>query len=269
MFPKLISWGDLFLPTYGVLVAAGFLMALWMAGHLAQRYGLSKDAITSLGVNSAIVGLIGAKVLMLIQDEAWKNPAQIFTLATLQAGGIFFGGLLAALIYAAWDIRRRKLLVLPTLDSFGPGIALGHAIGRLGCFADGCCWGISCDRSWAVPLTDPAAHELVGVPLNVPLHPTQLYESIAQFVAFGILYRLGTRSHRPGRIIAAYLILAGLSRFVIDFWRYHDQPNPFGGPLVTAQWLSLGLMALGGVLWLRAAPRAVVRVSPDATQAQA
>src|SRR3954468_5776700 len=156
MFPKIFSWGDFFLPTYGVLVAAGFLAALAIAVHLAKRYSLNSEDVSSLGVNSAIAGLVGAKLAMLIESEAWKHPAEIFSLATLQAGGIFFGGLLGALAYAAWDVRRRKLPVLPTLDAFGPGIALGHAIGRLGCFAAGCCWGLSCDRSWAVTFTDPA-----------------------------------------------------------------------------------------------------------------
>jgi len=270
MFPKIFTWGDFFLPTYGVLVACGFLAALWVATKLARRYGLNSDAVSSLGVNSAIAGLVGAKVMLILVDfkKYVDNPSEIFSLNTLQSGGVFFGGLMAALLYAAWDIRRQKLAILPTLDAFGPGIALGHAIGRLGCFAAGCCWGLECDRPWAVTFTNPAAHELVGVPLNIPLHPTQLYESAAQFIAFGLLYRLAIRAHRPGRIIGAYLFLAGLSRFVIDFWRAHQQANPWGGPLADAQWVSIGLMVLGGVLWAWASPRETVGVSPDASQVQ-
>jgi phosphatidylglycerol---prolipoprotein diacylglyceryl transferase len=270
MFPKIFSWGDFFLPTYGVLVACGFLAALWIAAKLARRYGLSSEAVSSLGVNAAIAGLVGAKVMMILLDlpRYIAAPGEIFSLATLQSGGVFFGGLLAALFYAAWDIRRQNLAVLATLDAFGPGIALGHAIGRLGCFAAGCCWGVACDRPWAVTFTSPDAHDLVGVPLHIAIHPTQLYESIAQFIAFGILYRLGTRAHRPGRVMGAYLMLAGLSRFVIDFWRYHGDPNPWDGPLAAAQWISLALIVLGGVLWAWANPLEQVRVSPDQHQVE-
>jgi phosphatidylglycerol---prolipoprotein diacylglyceryl transferase len=271
MFPKIVSWGDFFLPSYGVLVATGFLLALWMAAKLARRYGLSSESVSSLGVNAAIAGLIGAKLAMLLQDAPYyaSHPGDIISFATLQAGGVFFGGLVAALGYAAWEVRRRKLAVLPTLDAFGPGIALGHAIGRLGCFAAGCCWGLECDRPWAVTFTDPEAHRLVNVPLHVALHPTQLYEAAAQFLAFFVLYQMASRPHRPGRIMGAYLVLAGLSRFVIDFWRAHDQLNPWGGPLASAQWLAIGLVALGCVMWAWASPRELVRVSPDASQVEA
>jgi phosphatidylglycerol:prolipoprotein diacylglycerol transferase len=251
MLPKLLSWDDLFLPTYGVLVAIAFLAALWMTARQARRAGLNVDAVTNLGVNAAIAGLLGAKLLLFIQDfdYYWENPGEFFSFATLQAGGIFFGGLLLALGYASWEMRRKKLPVLATLDAFGPGLALGHAIGRIGCFAAGCCWGLECDRSWAVTFTDPEAHRLVGVPLGIPLHPTQLYEAGAQFLVFGIVYRLASRPQKPGRTMGAYLALSAVARFSIDFFRYHDQSNPFGGPLATAQWIALVLAGAGAGLW--------------------
>lgn len=253
MFPKIFSAGDLFLPTYGVLVAAGFLAALWLAGRLAHRSGLHGDAVTSLGINSALVGLVGAKLLMFVQDFGYyrAHPSEIFSMATLQAGGVFFGGLILALLFAFWDMRRKKLPVLLTLDVFAPALALGHAIGRFGCFAAGCCWGVACDRAWAVTFTDPEAHRLVGVPLGVPVHPTQIYEAVAQFAIFSIAFRLARKVHKPGQVMAVYLVLAGMARFGIDFVRAHDQPNPGGGPLSTAQWISVALVLAGAWLWVR------------------
>jgi phosphatidylglycerol:prolipoprotein diacylglycerol transferase len=263
MFPKIVSSGDFFLPTYGVLVAAGFLAALWIAGRLAKRSGLSGDAVTSLGVNSALAGLVGAKLLMFVQDFGYyrANPSDIFSMATLQAGGVFYGGLILALSFAFWDMKRKKLPVLLTLDAFGPALALGHGIGRLGCFAAGCCWGIACGRAWAVTFTNPEAHRLVGVPLGVPLHPTQIYEAVAQFAIFAIAYRWTCAIHKPGQVMAVYLLLAGLARFGIDFLRAHDQANPGGGPLSAAQWISLALMLAGAWLWVRAGQ---LRPSPEA-----
>jgi phosphatidylglycerol:prolipoprotein diacylglycerol transferase len=250
MLPKLISAGDFFLPTYGVLVATAFLVALWLAARLARRSGLNADLVTNLGVWVALAGLVGAKLAMFLVDfdYYWERPGEIFSLATLQAGGVFYGGLVAALLVGFFYLRSRQLPALKTMDVFAPGIALGHAIGRLGCFAAGCCWGVECQRPWAVTFTNPEAHRLVGVPLHVPLHPTQLYEAGAETLIFLILYRGFHRPHRDGAIIGWYLIFYPAARFLIDFFRHYDQPNPFGGPLAATQWVALALMAAG--IWL-------------------
>jgi phosphatidylglycerol:prolipoprotein diacylglycerol transferase len=259
MLPKLISLPNgFFLPTYGVLVAAGFLAAVWLAARLGRRSGLDPDSITSLGVNAALGGLIGAKLLLILEnlDEYLAKPASLFTLATLQSGGVFFGGLLAATGVAWYTIRSRRLPLYPVLDCFAPAIALGHAIGRLGCFAAGCCWGLECRRPWAVTFSRPEAAELTGVPLGIPLHPAQLYEAAAQFLLAALLWKAWNRPHRPGQIFGLYLLGAALSRFVIDFFRAHESANPLGGPFSNAQLLALAL-ALAG-LWLlrRASPSA-------------
>ncbi len=251
MYPKLISLDGFFLPTYGLLVALGFLAALWMARRLAVRSQLDPEAVTNLGVYCAVAGLLGAKVMMLLFDWNYyaSHPGEILTLRTLQAGGVFQGGLIAALATAFVYMRKHGLPGLKTADVFAPGIALGHGIGRLGCFAAGCCWGVETHLPWAVTFTKQDAHELVGVPLNTPLHPTQLYESAAEFVIFGILYRRFRSPHAGGAIIGLYLLLYGLVRFFVEFVRYHQQPNPFGGPLSTTQWLALLLGAVGLYLW--------------------
>src|SRR5262249_59700289 len=104
-------------------------------------------------------------------------------------------------------MRRTKLPPLQTADVFAPAIALGHGIGRLGCFAAGCCWGIECHLPWAATFRNPAANQLVGVPLNVPLHPTQLYEAAGEFIIFGILWRQIHRPHAAGTVTSLLLML--------------------------------------------------------------
>jgi phosphatidylglycerol---prolipoprotein diacylglyceryl transferase len=261
VFPKIISLpSGFFLPAYGVLVATAFLVAIAITARLARRAGLNADHVTGLGINAALAGLIGAKLWMVAQNlELYvRQPAELFTLATLQSGGVFFGGLVGAVAIAFWTIRAKKLPLWPTLDAFAPGIALGHAIGRIGCFAAGCCWGEACDRWWAVTFRNPDANALTGVPLDVSLHPTQLYEAASQTILFLILWALYRKRLRgqlaAGRVFGVYLAGAGLSRFVVEFFRAHETAPPFGGPLSVAQWAALGLMVFA--VW-------VLRRSPE------
>ena len=261
MYPELFHIS--FLHTYGVLVAAAFLTALWLAGRLAKQAGLNAEAVTNLGIYCALSAIVGAKLMMFLVDIPYytAHPAEIFSLSTLQAGGVFYGGLIAALAVSVWYMRKTKLPGLKTADVFAPAIALGHGIGRIGCFTAGCCWGVACDRPWAVTFTNPVAHDLVGVPLHVALHPTQLYEAFAEFAIFAVLYRRVRRPHATGSIIAMYLVLYGATRFIVEFFRNHEQGNLWGGPLDTSQWISLGLGLLG-VWYLLRSRRAANRVQP-------
>ncbi|HSW49104.1 MAG TPA: prolipoprotein diacylglyceryl transferase [Bryobacteraceae bacterium] len=254
MLPQLVRIGDFYIPTYGVMIACGFLVALWMAARLAGRAGFDKEAVLNLGIYCGLAGILGGKLLMVLEDLDYylRHPLEIFSLETLRAGGVFYGGLLLALATAYFYMRRKRLPVLATADVVAPGLALGHAVGRVGCFAAGCCWGVECDRSWAVTFTDPMAHQLFGTPLGTPLHPAQLYETGTVALTAALLYGLVRREHRPGTIIGLYLLLYSLARFVIEFFRAPQQPNPFGGPLTVAQWISVGLFAAGAlILWRR------------------
>jgi phosphatidylglycerol:prolipoprotein diacylglycerol transferase len=246
-----------FLHTYGVLVAAAFLAALWLSARLARAAGLNAEAVTNLGIYCALAAVAGAKVLLLVVE-----PGEIFSLATLRAGGVFYGGLIAALAVAFWYIRKTGLPVLRTADVFAPAIALGHGIGRLGCFAAGCCWGVPTRLPWAVTFTDPVANEITGVPLGSPRHPTQLYEAAAEFAIFLFLYWRIRKPHGAGAMIGLYLMLYSTARFAIEFVRFHEQANPFGGPLDTSQWISAGLFLLGAASW-----RASRRQAPASGQA--
>ena len=146
--------------------------------------------------------------------------------------------------------------VFATMDLFAPGVAIGHSIGRLGCFAAGCCWGRRCDLPWAVEFRSDAASD---VPLHVPLHPAQLYESAANLVIFAFLYRRSVRAHRPGEIIGLYLVLYSMARFTIEFFREHEQS--LVGPFSLTQWIAILLLALGTVILARTYGRRQLQIA--------
>jgi phosphatidylglycerol:prolipoprotein diacylglycerol transferase len=256
MFPQLFHIGGFSLPTYGVLVALAFLTALWMASKFAKQRGLNSEKVVNLGVYCALMGMLGAKILMIALDPEYRaHPAEIFSLATLQSAGIFFGGFILALVFAYFYMKKQGLPVWPTSDIFAPGLALGHGIGRLGCFAAGCCWGKPTHVAWAVTFTNPAT--TTGVPLGIPLHPTQLYEAFSEGLICLVLLALLKRSHKDGSVIGLYLVLYGLVRFGVEFFRMHDSSNPLGGPFTLEQWISLAAVAGGAWLLVRRAPVAV------------
>lgn len=254
VLPKLFQFGSFYLPTYGVLVALGFLVGLTITVRLARRAGLNGELVTNLAVYCALAGLLGAKILMLIFDWGATDRPPIFSLATLQAAGVWQGGLVLAFITAILYMRHTKLPMLSTLDAFAPGIAIGHAIGRIGCFAAGCCWGTECKLPWAVTFKNPDAFALTGVPLNVPLHPSQLYEMTTEFALFAFLYWRFGKAHTPGRLMGMYLVISSIARFLIEFTRYHEQGLHFG--LSITQWIAIAV-ALAGATLLMGVPRPV------------
>lgn len=248
MFPKLISIGSFFLPTYGVLTALAFLLALWTTVRLGRRNGLSADRLTNLAVYCALAGMLGAKLAMFAFDWRYysEHPGEIFAFSTLQAAGVFQGGLVLAIVVARLYTRHFHMPGLAVADAFAPGIALGHAIGRIGCFSAGCCWGRQTDLPWAVTFTNPEANRMFGTPIGVSLHPTQLYEAVAElFVFFLLLWRFRQR-RRTGDIIGLYLIVSSVLRFWIEFYRYHEQS--LIADLSLTQWISLALIAAGALV---------------------
>jgi phosphatidylglycerol---prolipoprotein diacylglyceryl transferase len=249
MFPKLVEFGSFYIPTYEVLVALGFLAGLTVTMRLTRRLGLPADKIANLAIYCAIAGIAGAKLFMFLFDlgDYIRDPGQIFTLQTLQAAGVFHGGFIVALLFAVWYMRKHSLPVLNTMDVFAPGIVLGQAIGRIGCFAAGCCWGKECSLPWGVRFRSDFA---APVPLGKTLHPAQLYESAADLLIFAILYRQAGRRHPAGQIMGFYLILYSTARFVIEFFRVHEQA--LVGPFSLTQWIALALLGVGiALLWGR------------------
>ena len=262
MYPKLIEIGDFFLPAYGVLVAIAFLAGIFITERLARRAGLKPTIVADLAILCAIAGIVGAKLFMFLFDWRYytQNWREIFSISTLMAAGVYQGGFALAVLVAFLFIRKKRLPGLRTADVFSPGIALGHAIGRLGCFAAGCCWGQACSLPWAVTFTNPQAKELTGVPLGEPLHPTQIYESLMNFALFGFLLWYIRRPHRDGAVIGWYLVLSSIGRFLVEFVRHHDQALQFG--LSLTQWISIATLVAG--VWIFARSHRDLKVSQSA-----
>jgi phosphatidylglycerol:prolipoprotein diacylglycerol transferase len=186
-----------------------------------------------------------------------QNLREIFTLNTLQAGGVFSGGLVAAFFVAWWFLRKYHMPALATCDAFAPGLAIGHSIGRLGCFAAGCCYGKATDHFWGVTFTNPLAERLVGTPLGHPLEPTQLFESAVELGIFLLLTWMFKRKKFDGQIFGAYLFLYGIARFFIEFLRGDPgRGSVFGGVLSGTQMIAIALVLTGGLIWyVRPAPK--------------
>jgi len=270
MHPVLFQIGSVTVHSYGVLVAAGVLLGLWLARRQAAAAhssgagpagasgaGLDPDRVWNLGIYMVLAALVGAKLWYVASYWSYyrANPREIFTLSTLQSAGVFYGGLVTAIVVAVLYARHAKLRFLPLADVYAAPLALGHAVGRLGCFFAGCCWGKPTSVAWAVAFTDSYAAQVVGVPLGVPLHPTQLYEAAAEFVNFGILIWLGRGPRAVGQLFAAYAMLYGVTRGLTEFFRGDPgRTMLFGGAVSLMQLVSVALIGLGAWLWWRAQP---------------
>jgi len=246
MHPILIDLGFYALPAYGVLLATAVLTALWTTKIRAEKTGMDAARIVDFGLWLVIWALLGAKILLVVVE--WRrylgDPAQLLGLA--RAGGVFLGGFLAAIVAAVVMLRRYKLKALPTFDVLAPSLALGQAIGRIGCLLAGCCWGHECDLPWAITYTDPAAAANVGTPLHVAVHAFPAYAAAFNFSVFLVLSWLYRKNLAPGRVFASYLILYGIGRFLLEFTRGDEVRGLyFGGLISTSQLISAALIATG------------------------
>jgi phosphatidylglycerol---prolipoprotein diacylglyceryl transferase len=248
MHPILFDFGGFTIYAYGVLLAAAYLLGLQFALIRARRCGLDAQRVMDLGIWIIISALVGAKLLLFVVDfkQFTQDPREL--LGLVRSGGVFYGGLIAAVTVALLYLRRHKLPLWTTTDVFAPGIALGHVVGRLGCLMAGCCFGRPTSVPWAVTFRDPAAMANVGTPLGVPLHPTQLYEAGAEALILALLLTFEHRGRPfPGRTFWSYLLLYGLSRFVIEFYRGDSRGLVFN-VLSTSQFVSVILVPLSIVM---------------------
>src|SRR5713101_8165046 len=270
MYPRLLElpWtipglGEITIYTYGVLLAAAYLLGLKLAMVRAQARGLDAARVLDLGIYIIISALIGAKLLLIVTDfrTFQADPKELLTLA--RSGGVFYGGLILAVIVAVWYIRRAGLPLWTTCDAFAPGIALGHVVGRFGCLFAGCCYGRPTSAPWAITFTDSFAAVNVGTPLGIPLHPTQLYEAGAELLILGALL-LTERNRRPfaGRTFWLYMLLYAVSRFIIEFFRGDERGTV--GMFSTSQFISIVLAPLA-IVMLAYLSRAV---TPDPKRAR-
>jgi len=231
--------------SYGFMLMMGFIFGITSAVKLGKKRGVSADIIIDLGMTILIGALVGARVQYLLMPGNAGAVLDFKTLVTSGVGGLgFFGGLVGGFLSATVFILIKKANFLRVLDTFAPGIALGYAITRIGCFLNGCCFGKDATGLW-VATNFP--HSPEGPVFHV--HPTQIYASLMGFTMFAILWMLsrGNGLGRAGRLFAAFLAFEGIERFTMEIYRHAD-PN-FHGVLTPAQIFSIILIIAATLMW--------------------
>ncbi len=260
MYPELLRIGNFPVNTYGVFLAIAFLSAILVTVKLGARDGLPREKIYDLSLWMLLAALVGSKLLMLVVEPQYReNPMELVSLDFLRSGGVFYGGLIGAVVVGYLLMKRYQLPWWRTADACAPGIALGNFFGRQGCFAAGCCWGTPTDLPWGVQFTE-LGHQITGVPTGVHLHPSQLYESFAMLLVFFFLIWLHKHRRFSGQLILTYALSYSMIRFVIEFVRDNRRSDVLGltslTGLSTQQLISiviaLAALALLFIRWRRA-----------------
>ena len=247
MYPTLVRIGDFEITTFGALVALGALIGLWVFARELER-----SRLPSSGVDAALAGvvggLIGAKLVWAIE---FRNDAPFFSLLFSRGGLSWFGGFLGGVGTGVWMLRRQRIPLMPALSAASPALALGHAIGRIGCFLVGDDYGRPTDLPWGVAFPRGLP------PTNVPVHPTQLYEAAGLAVLAWALMRWRGRKTPDIVVFGRYLMLAGALRFSIEFVRINRR---IAGPFTLAQLIALAVTGIGVAMIWKASRRKAARV---------
>lgn len=250
MYPVLFKLGPLTIYSFGTFMALAALGAGWVVWLELKRYRYNPELASTTVFAAAVGGLAGARLLFIIEDwsaftrSPWEH---IFS----GAGFTWYGGLIGGALAVSWVVRRERIPWLRGADISAPALAVAYGIGRLGCHVAGDGdWGTVTAFPWGVAYTNAIigwVHPLTGVPYpaGVRVHPTPIYEFIQSMVVLAILWPLRKRGYPDGTMFSLYLVLAGLARFTVEFWRV----NPvIGLGLTEAQWFSLALILFGGYL---------------------
>lgn len=254
MHPVLFTiplFGGLAIHTYGVLVALGFLVGMWWVTAEAKRVGENPERAADLVFYIIIAAIVGSRILYVavaMREEFLADPLSFFTI--WRGGLVFYGGLIAAVLVSVWYTHRHRRSFWKYADLFAPGIAVGHAFGRLGCLAAGCCYGRPVGGvHWWTMVFPPIPG---GAPLpGVPLYPTQLMEAAAELGIFFGLLALRHRLRSPGRLFAIYLAAYAVVRFCLEYWRGDPERGALiPGVLSTSQGVAIAAFAGAIAIWL-------------------
>jgi phosphatidylglycerol:prolipoprotein diacylglycerol transferase len=256
MYPTLVKFGNFEITTFGLMMFLAFIVGGWILTRQFRRYGLGDDLASSMVMAAATGGIVGAKIYYAILFRDWH-------LLFDRAGLVWYGGLIGGFLGCSFLIWRRRVDYFTAADATAPALAIGYAIGRIGCFLVGDDYGAP-TNSWvgiAFPKGSPptTAESLrdfgVKVDPSIPpwqvlkVHPTQIYESLTAFVVFAILLTLSRKPHHRGRVFGAFLVLMGIERFLVEIVRAKD--DRFLGPFTIAQLISVLLVIAGIVLAVR------------------
>ncbi len=245
MHPIIFQLGPLTLYSYGAMLALGAGLGLITLSRLARANGLDPDRVSSLALWVLLAAIAGSRLVFVLLEPAsfLARPWRVFFF--WEGGLVFYGGLAGGLLTGVLLARRWGIPFLKLLDCFAPSLALGQAIGRIGCFLAGCCYGLPWDGGWcAVTFTDP--HTLA--PPGLPLHPTQLYSSAALFVIFGLSLLVWRRRRFAGQVFFAYGFLHGVARVVIEQFRGDWRGEPLVAGLTPTALFALGFAVFSAAM---------------------
>ncbi len=252
MWPELFKIGPLTVHSWGVFLMLGFLLAAWRAARNAPRYNIAGEHMWDVSLWGLLGGVIGARLayVLITPDEFRASP--LAALQIWQGGMTFYGGLVGGILAGALVCRLRRINVLDAADLAALSFPLGYALGRVGCFFNGCCYGGVCDLPWATQFHNPATGGLTA-----PSHPAQLYSALAAIAMYVLLVFLEPRRRFRGQLMLAFLFLYGVYRFCIEFVRegVTADTTPLLG-LTEGQIASLLLSLAAVAAWVIAARRA-------------
>jgi phosphatidylglycerol---prolipoprotein diacylglyceryl transferase len=264
MYPDLFNIWGLEIRSFGLMAAIGLLLAFWLVRVRCRQAGEDPEKLLDILFYSMIGALIGARLLYVIRNYDAEFAGDFWRIFKINQGGIVFqGGFIGAMIVAFFLCRKRNVDFIKSLDIIAPALALGHAMGRVGCFLNGCCYGGLCTVGPSVRFPKnslPYAHhakvhaqELVELghgilpDFSLPVHPTQIYSFIANLFICLLLIVLTKKIMTKGRLFSLYLAVYGLWRLSIEFLR-DDQDRHFG--LSVAQYIAILQFAIGVGLWI-------------------
>jgi phosphatidylglycerol:prolipoprotein diacylglycerol transferase len=266
MFPTLVKIGNFEITTFGLMMFLAFVVGGWVMAKQFKRYGLDPELASSLVVYGAIGGIVGAKVYYAILFRDWQ-------LLFERAGLVWYGGLIGGFLACSWFIWRNKVDYLTAADATAPALAIGYALGRVGCFLVGDDYGRPTDAWYGIafpkgapPTTAGILRREFGVAVDpsIPdyqvlrVHPTQLYEVGASLIMFAILMYVNRRPHRRGLAWGLFLVMLGIERFLVEMVRAKD--DRFLGPFTVAQLISV-LLVLAGIVLVARKDRKIAQVA--------
>ena len=237
MYPVLCRLGGFTVNAYGFFIAVGFIVGFALAIRTARAKGIPFERVVELFFYTLLSSILGSRILFVLTDVDFflHHPSKILNL--WEGGLVFYGGLLCAITVALVYMRRHRLPFLKWADLFSPPVALGLFFGRIGCFFAGCCYGKETSLAWAVVFTNP--NSLAR--LNVPLHPTQLYDAASGLAIFAILVWMERRKTFDGLVFGCFVFLYSITRYFIEMVRGDPRGSFLGTALSTSQGIGMGL----------------------------
>ena len=254
MHSKLFQIGPLEIHAYGLTLALSFLLGIYFAMYRAKKQGIDPNNIVDLSVVIVISAILGSRFLYVIFHLEEFKGRWLDTINPFQSSGqigiaglTMLGGLVAAVVFSIIFMKIKKMPLLKISDIMVPSVGLGIFITRIGCFFNGCCYGLPTDHSWGMvfPPGSPAGFCFS----NQAIHPTQLYSSLYGLLIFALLLIIERYKKFDGFLLYFFFIFYGISRFVVDFFRYYESSMVIGGLSISVnQGISIGLVLLGALL---------------------